>query len=175
MASHEPPPQCVHGVLHGEPNGLHIAQGRFLQPDPTALDGVLTYVYAEDDPVDLMEVGGAWGLGDLFHAAVDFVGSAVHVVYKIAETAWDVVAGDDIHVICCTSEPLYIKMLAGVDLALTVVPGAEAGKLLVVGARAAGKLGAERGAIDLVRWVIGHTVGRVNVDDQTIAATARSA
>lgn len=76
-------------------------EGRWMQPDPAALDGVHTYVYADDDPVDLLKVGGAFGFGDFFHAALDFVQSVAHVVYKIAETAWNLVASDDIHTICC--------------------------------------------------------------------------
>jgi len=99
-----------------------------LQPDPTDLDGAHTYVYANDDPVDLIEVGGAFSVSGFFHHAVEFLDSAAHVTFKVAEVAWNAVAGDDVHVICCTSYPLPIKALAVLDLAITVVPGADAGK-----------------------------------------------
>ncbi len=70
--------------------------------------------------------------------------SAAHVTFKVAEAAWNAVAGDDVHVICCTSYPLPIKALAVLDLAITVVPGADAAKLLEVGVKGAAKAGASR-------------------------------
>ncbi len=141
---------------------------RFLQPDPTTLDGVRTYVYANDDPIDLVEVGGAFTFTDLWRHAVVFVSAAAHVTFKVAEAAWNAVAGDDIHVICCTSDPLPLKALAAVDLAITVVPGADAAKLLEVGAKTAAKAGAERGAFDLVRWVVNKTGRKLNLDDDVL-------
>jgi len=72
------------------------------------------------------------------------VDSAAHVTFKVAEAAWNAVAGDDVHVICCTSYPVPIKALAVLDLAITVVPGADAAKLLEVGAKGAVKAGGEQ-------------------------------
>jgi len=137
---------------------------RFLQPDPTDLDGVRTYVYANDDPIDLIEVGGAFSVSGFFHHAVQFLDSAAHVTFKVAEAAWNAVAGDDIHTICCTSYPVPIKALAVLDLALTVVPGADAAKLLEVGVKGAAKAGGEQAAFALVRWVAGKTDGKVAAD-----------
>jgi len=140
---------------------------RFLQPDPTTLDGVRTYVYANDDPIDLVEVGGAFTFTDLWHHAVVFVSAAAHVTFKVAEAAWNAVAGDDIAVLR-SSDPLPVKALAAVDLALTVVPGADATKLLEVGVKGAVKAGAERGAFDLVRWVVNKTGRKLNLDDDVL-------
>jgi len=137
---------------------------RFLQPDPTDLDGVRTYVYANDDPIDLIEVGGAFSISGFFHHAVQFLDSAAHVTFKVAEAAWNAVAGDDIHTICCTSYPVPIKALAVLDLALTVVPGADAAKLLEVGVKGAAKAGGEQAAFALVRWIAGKTDGKVAAD-----------
>jgi len=137
---------------------------RFLQPDPTDLDGAHTYVYANDDPADLIEVGGAFSISGFFHHAVEFLDSAAHVTFKVAEAAWNAVAGDDVHVICCTSYPLPIKALAVLDLAITVVPGADAAKLLEVGAKTAAKAGGEQAAFALVRWIAGKTDGKVAAD-----------
>jgi len=137
---------------------------RFLQPDPTDLDGVRTYVYANDDPIDLIEVGGAFSISGFFHHAVQFLDSAAHVTFKVAEAAWNAVAGDDVHVICCTSYPVPIKALAVLDLALTVVPGADAAKLLEVGVKGAAKAGGEQAAFALVRWIAGKTDGKVAAD-----------
>jgi len=36
---------------------------RFLQPDPSDLDGVHTYVYASDDPADYVDPSGLQGGG----------------------------------------------------------------------------------------------------------------
>ena len=55
------------------------------------------------------------------------------------------------------------------DLAITILPGADVTTLLKVGVRVAAKDSAERGVIGLVRWVIGHTAGRIEVGDDTIA------
>ncbi len=66
------------------------------------------------------------------------------MTFKVAEAAWNAVAGDDIHVICCTSDPLPLKALAAVDLAITVVPGADATKLLEVGVKGAVKAEGEQ-------------------------------
>jgi len=74
------------------------------------------------------------------------------------------VAGDDVHVICCTSDPLPIKALAVIDLAITVVPGADATKLLEVGVKGAAKAGGEQAAFALVRWIAGKTDGKVAAD-----------
>jgi len=137
---------------------------RFLQPDPTDLDGTHTYVYANDDPVDLIEVGGAFSVSGFFHHAVQFLDSAAHVTFKVAEAAWNAVAGDDVHVICCTSYPVPIKALAVLDLAITVIPGADAAKLLEVGAKTAAKAGGEQAAFALVRWIAGKTDGKVAAD-----------
>jgi len=141
---------------------------RFLQPDPSDLDGVRTYVYANDDPVDVVEVGGAFSFTSFWHHAVTFLSSAAHVTFKVAEAAWNAVAGDDIHVICCTSYPLPVKALAAVDLALTVVPGADAAKLLEVGAKGAAKAGGERAAFDLVRWVVNKTGRKLDLSDDVL-------
>jgi len=137
---------------------------RFLQPDPTDLDGVRTYVYANDDPIDLIEVGGAFSVSGFFHHAVEFLDSAAHVTFKVAEAAWNAVAGDDVHVICCTLYPLPIKALAVLDLAITVIPGADAAKLLEVGVKGAAKAGGEQAAFALVRWIAGKTDGKVAAD-----------
>jgi len=137
---------------------------RFLQPDPTDLDGVRTYVYANDDPVDLVEVGGAFSVSGFFHHAVEFLDSAAHITFKVAEAAWNAVAGDDVHVICCTSDPTPIKALAVIDLAITVVPGADATKLLEVGVKGAAKAGGEQAAFALMRWIAGKTDGKVAAD-----------
>jgi len=137
---------------------------RFLQPNPSDQDGAHTYVYANDDPVDLIEVGGAFSISGFFHHAVQFLDSAAHVTFKVAEAAWNAVAGDDVHVICCTSDPLPIKALAVLDLALTVVPGADAAKLLEVGAKTAAKAGGEQAAFALVRWIAGKTDSKVATD-----------
>jgi len=137
---------------------------RFLQPDPTDLDGAHTYVYANDDPADLIEVGGAFSISGFFHHAVEFLDSAAHVTFKVAEAAWDAVAGDDIHVICCTSYPVPIKALAALDLAITVVPGADVTKLLEVGVKGAAKAGGEQAAFALVRWIAGKTDSKVAAD-----------
>ena len=53
--------------------------------------------------------------------------------------------------ICCTSYPVPIKALAVLDLAITVVPGADAAKLLEVGVKGAAKAGGEQAAFALVR------------------------
>jgi len=90
--------------------------------------------------------------------------SAAHVTFKVAEAAWNAVAGDDVHVICCTSYPLPIKALAVLDLAITVVPGADAAKLLEVGVKGAAKAGGEQAAFALVRWIAGKTDGKVAAD-----------
>jgi len=121
-------------------------------------------VYANDDPVDLIEVGGAFSVSGFFHHAVEFLDSAAHVTFKVAEVAWNAVAGDDVHVICCTSYPLPIKALAVLDLAITVVPGADAAKLLEVGAKTAAKAGGEQAAFALVRWIAGKTDSKVAAD-----------
>jgi len=81
-------------------------------------------------------VGRAFSVLGFFHHAVEFLDSAAHVTFKVAEAAWDAVAGDDIHVICCTSYPVPIKAVA-LDLAITVVPGADVTKLLEVGVKRA--------------------------------------
>ncbi len=147
---------------------------RFLQPDPTDLDGVRTYVYANDDPVDLEEAGGAFPVPHWLRRAVTFVDSAAHVTFKIAAAAWNAVAGDDIHVIYCTSDPLPVKALAAVDLAITVVPGADATKLLEVGAKTAVKAGAERGAFDLVRWIVAKTGRKLTLSDDVLRDAFRA-
>jgi len=135
-----------------DPEDLH-----WLQPDPSQQDGAHTYVYANDDPVDLIEVGGAFSISGFFHHAVEFLDSAAHVTFKVAEAAWNAVAGDDVHVICCTSYPLPIKALAALDLAITVVPGADVTKLLEVGAKTAAKAGASRRRS---RWCAGSRARR---------------
>jgi len=57
-----------------------------------------------------------------------------------------------------------IKALAVLDLALTVVPGADATKLLEVGGKGAAKAGGEQAAFALVRWIAGKTDGKVAAD-----------
>jgi len=142
-----------------DPEDLH-----WLQPDPSQQDGAHTYVYANDDPVDLIEVGGAFSISGFFHHAVQFLDSATHVTFKVAEAAWNAVAGDDVHVICCTSYPVPIKALAALDLAITVVPGADVTKLLEVGVKGAAKAGGEQAAFALVRWIAGKTDSKVAAD-----------
>jgi len=135
-----------------------------LSTSEALLDGARTYVYANDDPADLIEVGGAFSVSGFFHHAVEFLDSAAHVTFKVAEAAWNAVAGDDVHVICCTLYPLPIKALAVIDLAITVVPGADATKLLEVGVKGAAKAGGEQAAFALVRWIAGKTDGKVAAD-----------
>ncbi len=57
-----------------------------------------------------------------------------------------------------------IKALAVLDLAITVIPGADAAKLLEVGVKGAAKAGGEQAAFALVRWIAGKTDGKVAVD-----------
>jgi len=50
------------------------------------------------------------------------------------------------------------------DLAITVVPGADAAKLLEVGVKGAAKAGGEQAAFALVRWIAGKTDSKVAAD-----------
>jgi len=123
--------------------------------------------------VDLIEVGGAFSFSGLFHHAVAFLSSAAHVTLKVAEGAWDAVAGDDIRVLR-SSAPLPLKALAAVDLATTVVSGADAAKLLEVGAKGAAKAGGERAAFALVRWIAKKTGLPLNLTDDVLRDAFRA-
>ena len=56
------------------------------------------------------------------------------------------------------------KALAVIDLVITVVPGADATKLLEVGVKGAAKAGGEQAAFALVRWIAGKTDSKVAAD-----------
>jgi len=56
------------------------------------------------------------------------------------------------------------KTLAALDLAITVVPGADVTKLLEVGVKGAAKAGGEQAAFALVRWIAGKTDSKVAAD-----------
>ncbi len=72
--------------------------------------------------------------------------------------------------------PVLVKALAAIDLAMTVVPGADAAKLVEVGAKGAAKAGGEQAAFALVRWVAGKTDGKVaaKLDDNVLRAAFRA-
>jgi len=66
-------------------------EGRWIQPDPSQADGLRTYVYADDDPVDETDALGLGGICD-----VPLFGGAACAVGALAHGAYDLIAGDDI-------------------------------------------------------------------------------
>ncbi len=150
----------------------------FLQPDPTDLDGVHSYVYANDDPIDYSDPLGYWpSISDVFHRAVNAGKTLLHVAGKVAYASWNLVAGDDIKTLCCTSKPWrWDKTLAAVNIvSLFFPPDALVGH----GAEIAVKLGLKAGAhaglgavvIKLLEKVGLHVGG---VDEAAIDAELRS-
>jgi len=125
-------------------------EGRWVQPDPSQADGLRTYVYADDDPVDETDALGLGGICD-----VPLFGGAACAVGALAHGAYDLVAGDDIKTLQDKHKSGVDKFLAVVDLTsnlLVFVPiggeGIEAAKLA---AKAALKLGS-RGIVKEVEY-----------------------
>ncbi len=121
-----------------------------MQPDPSQADGLRTYVYADDDPVDETDALGLGGICD-----VPLFGGAACAVGALAHGAYDLVAGDDIKTLQDRHKSGVDKFLAVVDLTsnlLVFVPiggeGIEAAKLA---AKAALKLGS-RGIVKEVEY-----------------------
>ena len=95
-------------------------EGRWIQPDPSQADGLRTYVYADDDPVDETDALGLGGICD-----VPLFGGAACAVGALAHGAYDLVAGDDIKTLQDRHKSGVDKFLAVVDLTsnlLTFVP-----------------------------------------------------
>jgi len=106
-------------------------EGRWIQPDSSQADGLRTYVYADDDPVDETDASGLSGICDVF-----LFGGAACAVGAVAHGAYDLIAGDDIKTLQSRHASGVDKFLAVVDLGsnvLTFVPifgeGVEAAKL----------------------------------------------
>jgi len=125
-------------------------EGRWVQPDPSQADGLRTYVYADDDPIDETDALGLGGICD-----VPLFGGAACAVGALAHGAYDLVAGDDIKTLQDKHASGFDKFLAVVDLTsnlLVFVPiggeGIEAAKLA---AKAALKLGS-RGIVKEVSY-----------------------
>ncbi len=133
-------------------------EGRWIQPDPSQADGLRTYVYADDDPVDETDALGLGGICD-----VPLFGGAACAVGALAHGAYDLIAGDDIKTLQDRHASGVDKFLAVVDLGsnvLTFVPifgeGVEAAKLAVkvaakVGSHVAEKEVTYEGAVGIVK------------------------
>jgi len=114
---------------------------RFLQPDPTGIDGIRSYVYAGDDPVDAFDATGE-------DCGWFFVGGLICGAGDLLRGAYNFVAGDDLKTLGDAHAKGIDKFLAVVDLAsnaLVLVPilgeGVEAARLAAkVALKAAAKL-----------------------------------
>jgi len=128
---------------------------RYLQPDPTDLDGVHTYAYANGDPVDEVDLAGlftcpsgriahdwGWirvslpGSGKALHAACEELDHLLRT-HGVAggldpiAGAFNFVAGDDIHTAFFDPQAsAQDRAVAMAMLVLTVVPEAKLIKLL---------------------------------------------
>jgi len=136
------------GQRHYDPEEL-----RYLQPDPTDLDGVRTYAYANGDPVDEVDLAGlftcpsgriahdwGWvrvslpGSGKALHAACEELDHLLRT-HGVAggldpiAGAFNVVVGDDIHTALTSTDP-KTRAWAIAMIVLTVVPEAKLIKLL---------------------------------------------
>jgi len=150
----------------------------YLQPDPSAIDGTRSYVYADDDPIDFSDPTGYWPSPiDVFHRAVSAGKTLLHVAGKVAYASWNLVAGTDIHTLCCTSAHWrWAKTLAAVNIASLFFPP---DALVGHGAEIAVKLGLKAGAhaglgavvVKLLEKVGLHVGG---VDEAAIDAEIRS-
>lgn len=141
---------------------------RFLQPDPSDQDGVHTYAYALDDPVDYSDPMGYWPSPlDVSHRAVQGGKALLHATGTIAYATWDLVAGGDIHTLCCTSKPWrWDKTIAAVNIASLFFPpdalAAHGGMLAVkLGLKAGAHAGLGAVVIKLMERV-GLKVGKVD-------------
>ncbi len=125
-------------------------EGRWVQPDPSQADGLRTYVYADDDPVDETDALGLGGICD-----VPLFGGAACAVGALAHGAYDLIAGDDIKTLQSRHASGVDKFLAVVDLTsnlLTFVPiGGEGIVAAKLAAKAALKLGS-RGIVKEVSY-----------------------
>lgn len=109
---------------------------RWLQSDPSEIDGVRTYVYAGDDPVDVVDLSGLscygsfntpWGRVNV--PIPDGVcGSPVQTVVNgstaLANGAYNAIIQPDLDVLH-SNAPLWQKALAGADLVATFLPPAK--------------------------------------------------
>ncbi len=91
-------------------------EGRWMQPDPSQADGLRTYVYADDDPVDETDALGLGGICD-----VPLFGGAACAVGALAHGAYDLIAGDDIKTLQDKHKSGVDKFLAVVDLTSNVL------------------------------------------------------
>ncbi len=97
---------------------------RFLQPDPSSIDGTLSYVYVGDDPIDAYDSFG-WGCTPfdgwfVFGGLACGVGATASGLGSLAHGGYDIVAGDDITAILKDPNPLA-KVVAVVDLGSNAV------------------------------------------------------
>ncbi len=124
---------------------------RFLAPDPSQIDGVRTYVYVGDDPIDATDPLGMDGVCDvpLFGGVVCTAGSVVHGAYNL-------IAGDDLATLSAKHSSGVDRFLAVVDLGsnvLTFVPIVGEGVVAVRAAVKAVKVAVKVGSHIAIREV----------------------